>query len=121
MFYLAEWWNGTHLRCAEKLTCRLAGSTPVSASMKPYTKNYLTFFGYDEGGFIPCSICQSEAVDLHHIEPKSKFGSKRKGEQDKVENLIALCRFHHEQAHANILTKLYLKELQKEIINEKSK
>jgi len=48
---------------------------------------------------------------LHHITPRSKFGSKEKAKQDNIENLIALCRFHHEQAHANILTKEYLTDL----------
>jgi len=37
--------------------------------------------------------------DIHHIEPRSSFGSKRKDEQDKIENLIGLCRECHNKAH----------------------
>ncbi len=78
----------------------------------------MKFFNLTEGDWIPCSVCNQESVDLHHIEPRSKFGSKRKDEQDKVENLVALCRSCHDKAHANILTKDYLKELQQKLIDE---
>ena len=60
--------------------------------MKPYTKTYLSFFGYDESDFIPCEICKSKAVDIHHIECKGMGGSKLK---DNIENLMALCRNCH--------------------------
>jgi len=34
--------------------------------------------------------CRSEAHDPHHIVPRSK------GRDDRLSNLIALCRLHHE-------------------------
>lgn len=68
-----------------------------------HTDNYYQYFGYAKGDFIPCEVCQVEAVDIHHIEPRSRFGSKMKGtepgEQDHIENLIALCRKCHDKAH----------------------
>ncbi|WP_368366337.1 HNH endonuclease [Chryseobacterium sp. SSA4.19] len=41
---------------------------------------------------------------------RSEFGSKTKDQQDKIDNLIALCRTCHEKAHANIFTKEFLIE-----------
>ena len=34
--------------------------------------------------------CRSEAVDPHHVKPRSK------GRDDRIENLQHLCRFHHD-------------------------
>lgn len=33
--------------------------------------------------------CKNEAADPHHVIPRSK------GRDDRIENLLALCRFHH--------------------------
>jgi hypothetical protein len=60
--------------------------------MKPHTKIYLTYFGYDTNSFIPCEVCGSQAVDIHHIQPRGMGGTKTK---DTIENLMALCRKHH--------------------------
>ena len=80
--------------------------------MKPHVRNYLKHFGYDESDRILCEYCGSNnAVDVHHLEPRSSFGSKRKKEQDEVTNLIALCRFHHDHAHGSKEFKLILKEI----------
>jgi hypothetical protein len=38
-------------------------------------------------------------VEVHHVEPRSKFGSKTSSEKDDISNLIALCRLHHDRAH----------------------
>jgi 5-methylcytosine-specific restriction endonuclease McrA len=56
-------------------------------------------------------VCRAVSVDIHHIIPRSKFGSKRKHEQDSIENLIALCRPCHEKAHAGVFSKEYLTEI----------
>ncbi|WP_312208313.1 HNH endonuclease [Empedobacter sp.] len=45
---------------------------------------------------------------MHHIKRRSEFGKKMKHLQDKIENLIALCRSCHNKAHDNVLTKAYL-------------
>jgi len=80
--------------------------------MTPHVKNYLKYYNLTTADIILCEVCQSnQSIDLHHIIPRSKFGSKTKDIQDNIENLIALCRHHHEQAHANILTKEYLTDI----------
>lgn len=62
--------------------------------MQKHTKIYITFFGYDESDFIPCEICDKKAVDIHHIDARGMGGSQFK---DRIENLMALCREHHEE------------------------
>ncbi len=61
--------------------------------MKKHTKVYLDHFGYDKTDFIPCEVCGAQAVDIHHIEARGMGGSKH---ADRIENLMALCRKHHE-------------------------
>lgn len=77
--------------------------------MEKHTKNYLAFFP-SHSGFYHCEICNKQATEIHHIQRRSEFGSKTKHLQDKIENLIALCRGCHEKAHANIYTKEFLTE-----------
>jgi len=59
-------------------------------------------FGYGEQDFVPCEICGGECVDVHHIEPKGMGG--RHGDEaikiDRIENLMGLCRKHHDEAHS---------------------
>lgn len=64
--------------------------------MKPHVNKYFEYFGIDKGDFIACEVCGSSAVDIHHLEPKGMGGSKTK---DYIENLVALCRKHHEDCH----------------------
>jgi len=42
-----------------------------------------------------CRICGQPAVDVHHIVFRSHGG------KDSEQNLICLCRTHHEQAHSD--------------------
>jgi hypothetical protein len=51
----------------------------------------MDYFGYDESDFIPCEICESKAVDIHHIEARGAGGCDR----DEIENLMAVCRKCH--------------------------
>lgn len=44
--------------------------------------------------FIPCEICGSRANDIHHIHSRKMGGVGRK--LDTIENLMALCREHHD-------------------------
>jgi len=85
--------------------------------MQNHVKVYLKHFNLTTADTILCQVCQSVAIDVHHLIPRSKFGSKRKHEQDSIENLIALCRTCHEKAHAGILTKEYLKEIHNKKLN----
>ena len=77
--------------------------------MKNHTKVYLKAMGYDVTDFIPCEVCQSKAVDIHHIEARGMGGSKH---ADTIENLMALCRTcHHEADFGTNLKKDYLYEV----------
>ena len=60
--------------------------------MKNHTKVYLKGMGYDTTDFVPCEVCGSKAVDIHHIEARGMGGSK---DADRIENLMALCRTCH--------------------------
>jgi 5-methylcytosine-specific restriction endonuclease McrA len=73
--------------------------------MQAHTKNYLKAMGLTPADFIPCEVCTTQAVDIHHVIPRSKFGKKRKAEQDHISNLIALCRTCHNLAHDNKISK----------------
>ena len=76
--------------------------------MKKHVKIYLEFHGFSKGDWVACRECGSTANDVHHIIPKGMGGRPN---ADTPDNLIALCRMCHIEAHANILTKEYLKEL----------
>lgn len=71
--------------------------------MQNHVKVYIEHFGYckDELDSIPCEYpsCGRIATDVHHIDPRSSFGSTRKHEQDDIKNIIGLCRHHHDLAH----------------------
>lgn len=60
--------------------------------MKKHIKIYLEHFDYDTDDFIPCEVCGSKAVDIHHIKARGMGGSNDK---DTIENLMALCRMCH--------------------------
>jgi len=67
-------------------------------------------FGYDVTDFIPCEICQAEAVDLHHIDARG-MGGDPKGEKDNIQNLMALCRRCHSEYGDKKAYKSKLKEI----------
>lgn len=84
--------------------------------MLKHVKNYLNEFGYDQSDFIPCEACGNKSVDIHHVEPRSKFGGKLKDDRDHPNNLVALCRSCHDEAHGyqsriikNVLKKIIQK------------
>jgi hypothetical protein len=60
--------------------------------MKKHTKIYLDYFGYTIADFIPCEVCGTKAVDIHHIECRGMGGTKK---EDTIENIQALCRICH--------------------------
>ena len=79
--------------------------------MQPHVINYHKALGIDLGTWIACEVCGTTSVEIHHIIPRSKFGSKRKAEQDHVSNLVALCRQCHNLAHDNVISKEKLQEI----------
>ena len=58
--------------------------------MKKHTKIYMDYFGYGEQDFIPCELCGSKAVDIHHIRGRKN---------NDIDNLMALCRRCHANVH----------------------
>lgn len=80
--------------------------------MKPHTRVYLRYFGYDESDFIPCECCGKRAVDVHHIECRGIGGSKS---ANNIENLMALCR----ECHVKYGDKKQFKEYLTEVHNDK--
>jgi hypothetical protein len=81
--------------------------------MKPYTKTYLNYFGYDVSDFIPCEVCGGKAVDINHLEARSR----RKDLLNDINNLMAMCR----QCHIDLADKKQYKEYLQNIHNQKLK
>lgn len=83
--------------------------------MKSYTKVYLKYFGYTTADYIPCEVsgCGKKAVDLHHVEARSK----RMDLLDDIHNLMAICRTCHEKygdkkQYKDFLKETHLKKMQ---------
>lgn len=68
-----------------KGTCKIC-------TMKKHVKLYLDFFEYTTADFIPCEVCGTKAVDIHHIDCRGMGGTKK---EDTIENIQALCRICH--------------------------
>tara|TARA_R110002020_G_scaffold106714_1_gene248235 strand:+ start:33 stop:299 length:267 start_codon:yes stop_codon:yes gene_type:complete len=65
--------------------------------MKKHTKIYMKGNGFDKEDWIPCENCNNTAVDIHHIKARG-IGGDPKGDRNRLENLIALCRSCHIKA-----------------------
>ena len=73
----------------------------------------MDYFNYKIHEDVLCEICGSPAIDIHHIEARGMGGSKTK---DVIENLMALCREHHEQfgdkkQYKEWLTKIHMRKI----------
>lgn len=76
--------------------------------MKEHTKLYLNTFGYDTNDFIPCEVCKTKAVDIHHIEARGMGGTTK---AEDINNIMALCRECHVKYGDKKQHKEYLKEV----------
>lgn len=74
----------------------------------------MNHFGFGIEDFIPCEICGSRAVDIHHIDCRGMSGTKDK---NTIENLIAVCR----KCHVEFGDKKQFTEYLKQIHNQKLK
>lgn len=83
--------------------------------MKNHIKVYLNYFDYTTADFIPCENCNSKANDIHHLKFRSQLG------KDNIENLIALCRNCHNEAHNNKEFNQKLKEVHENHIKRYAK
>ena len=77
--------------------------------MKKHTRIYLDHFNYDETDFIPCEVCDSKAVDIHHIKARGMGGNNKAND---INNLMALCRKCHidygdKKQHIDFLTQIH--------------
>ena len=52
----------------------------------------MDFFKFTTSDFIACEMCNSRAVDIHHIDARGMGGSNDK---DHIDNLMAVCRECH--------------------------
>lgn len=81
--------------------------------MKNHTKIYTEYFGIGEQSKPRCEFslrgCKKVAVDVHHIEPRGMGGVGEK--QDYIENLMGLCREHHEDCERKRISKEDQKEV----------
>ena len=78
--------------------------------MKRHTNVYFSFFGYDKTSYIECEVCHAQAQDIHHIEPRG-MGGNPKGDKDRIENLMAVCRQCHDKYGDKKQYKDFLKEI----------
>ena len=78
--------------------------------MKRHTNVYFAFFGYDKTSYIECEVCHAQAQDIHHIEPRG-MGGNPKGDKDRIENLMAVCRTCHDKYGDKKQYKDFLKEI----------
>jgi len=85
--------------------------------LKKHKKIYLDYFGYVEGDFVPCEICGNPAVDIHHIDARGMGGSDSK---DFIENLMALCRSHHDFYGDKKKYKDFLRNIHTSVVNKKN-
>ena len=69
--------------------------------MQYHTKVYMNFFNYAEGDTILCEMCNSIAVDVHHLERRNKT------KNDFIENLIGVCRDCHIKAESDSCFNMY--------------
>jgi 5-methylcytosine-specific restriction endonuclease McrA len=81
--------------------------------MQKHTQIYLQGMGYKKTDFIPCEVCGSQAVDIHHINARGMGGSKT---ADVIENLMGLCRKCHieygdKKQHKEFLKEIHLKNI----------
>lgn len=82
--------------------------------MKPHTRIYFDFFGYDQSDFIECEVtnCGCQATEIHHIDCRGMGGNPNK-DKDNIFNLMAMCRKHHielgdKKQHKDSLREMHL-------------
>jgi 5-methylcytosine-specific restriction endonuclease McrA len=93
-------------------------SKQYTDGMKRHTRIYMDFFNYQQSDFIGCEICNSRAVDIHHIDARGMGGSTTK---DTIENLMALCRECHIEFGDRKMYKEELKEMHLQFIHKRSR
>tara|TARA_Y100001937_G_scaffold125716_1_gene193125 strand:+ start:594 stop:884 length:291 start_codon:yes stop_codon:yes gene_type:complete len=65
----------------------------------------MQFFNYEEQDFIPCEMCESRVVDIHHLQRRTR----NKITNDYIENLVGLCRDCHINAESDKCFNMYVR------------
>ena len=86
--------------------------------MSPHKAIYFKHFNLTPGDWVKCEIpeCGLSFDDIHHIECRG-MGGNPKGDKNRIENLMALCREHHLQLGDRKQFKDYLKEVHNRKLN----
>jgi hypothetical protein len=84
-----------------------------------HKKIYKDFFHLSEQDFVACEICGDTAVDIHHIKARG-MGGTSSPISDNIENLMALCRKHHNMCGASIEYNQLAKTIHLEFLKSKS-
>jgi len=79
--------------------------------VQKHVKIYFDFFDFGIDDVVPDEINNTRAVDIHHIHGRGKG-------KDVIENLMALNRDHHNDAHAEKLSKEVLQKIHNEYMRK---
>lgn len=73
--------------------------------MKKHTRTYLDYFSFQIPEDCICELpgCGKFINDIHHIQCRG-MGGDPQGKKDVIENLMGLCREHHDQ-HGDVPSK----------------
>lgn len=92
------------------------------SKLPKHIQNWMDFFDVEPGDWVGSEISDKTVNDWHHIHEKGMGGRPRftyQGKEygiDDVENIIALTREEHEDAHANVYTKEQLWNLHQKVM-----
>lgn len=78
-----------------------------------HKKVYMKFLKIGPEDIVICEVCGRVAVDIHHIRFKSQGG------EDKIKNLIALCRHCHDISHGKVRGEELVREFLYEIVDRR--
>lgn len=79
--------------------------------MTNHCKVYMKYFGYQIAEDIVCEVTGKPANDIHHIWGRGK-------DKDVIENLMALTREIHTDAHNEKISKQELQEIHNEFMRK---
>ena len=80
--------------------------------MQKHTKIYMSYFDFGEEDFIPCEFPHHlPSNDIHHINGRGKG-------KDIIENLMALCRTHHEMCELEHISKEEVQQIHNKYLKE---
>ena len=84
--------------------------------MTPHARIYFKHFGYQIPEDVFCEVCwfdgqQTYANDIHHVTGRGKG-------KNVIENLAALCRYHHSLCHNEKISKEAMKTIHNKFLKQ---